>query len=151
MGSWRDVAAAVSQRQQPAPESVAVESFGLPDDVAAALHRLETMPPPRTMERTSNWRGVVADALTLARDRWAAKAMTLGWTAGDLFGIGPRDDWDFQGLAVWLEGRRIIMLNDQRAIVAGNPADCRSTFIRGGMRHGSHPTVSPVMLWDFGR
>ncbi|SFO02325.1 hypothetical protein [Sphingomonas sp. OK281] len=151
MSSWRDVAAAVAQRQQPAAGPTAIETFGLPDDLAAALRRLETMPPPRKLERSANWRGVVADAMTIARDRWAAKAMALGWTAGDLFGIGPRDDWDFQGLAVWLSSRRIVMLDAERVIVAGDSGDHRSTFERGGMRHGTHPTITPVMLWDFGR
>lgn len=151
MGSWRDVAAAVAQRHQPAGEPVAVEDFGLPDDLAAALRRLETMPAPQKLEQASNWRGVVADAMTIARERWAAKAIALGWTAGDLFGVGARTDWDFQGLAVWLDGRRIIMLDERQAIVSGNPRDDRSAFIRGGMRHGTHPTVTPVMLWEFGR
>ncbi len=151
MGSWRDVAAAVGQRQQPEANLVAVENFGLPHDLAAALFRLETLPPPRKLEPAANWRGVIADAMTLARDRWAAKAMALGWTAGDLFGIGQRDDWDFQGLAVWLDGRRIIMLDAERAIVAGNPGDYRSAFVRCGMRHGTRPTIEPVMLWEFGR
>jgi hypothetical protein len=151
MGSWRDVAAAVAQRQQPEAKAVADENFGLPDDLAAALRRLETLPPPRKLEHAANWRGVVVDAMTLARDRWAAKAMALGWTAGDLFGIGPRDDWDFQGLAVWLNARRIVMLDDKQAIVAGDPGDYRIAFVRGGMRHGTHPTITPVMLWEFGR
>ncbi|WP_267394980.1 MULTISPECIES: hypothetical protein [unclassified Sphingomonas] len=149
MGSWRDVAAAVAQRQPLA--AVAVDDFGLPGTLAASLRHLEGLPPPRKLEQPSGWAGVVADALTLARDGWAAKALALGWTAGDLFGIGRRDDWDFQGLAVWLDGRRILMLDEKHAIVAGNPADYRSAFIRGGMRHGTHPTVTPVMLWEFGR
>jgi hypothetical protein len=151
MGSWRDVAAAVAQRQQPRAEPAAMENFGLPDDLAAALRRLEALPRPQKLDRAANWRGVVADVMTIARDRWAAKAMALGWTAGDLFGIGPRDDWDFQGLAVWLNGRRIVMLDDKQAIVAGDLRDERSAFVRGGMRHGTHPTITPVMLWEFGR
>jgi hypothetical protein len=151
MGSWRDVAAAVGQRQQPEANAITVENFGLPDDLATALRRLETLPPPRKLERAANWQGVIADAMTIARDRWAAKAMALGWTAGDLFGIGPRDDWDFQGLAVWLDGRRIVLLDDKQAIVAGDPGDYRSAFVRGGMRHGTHPSIVPVMLWEFGR
>ncbi len=152
MGNWRDVAAVVAQRQQPAGDPVAVDDdFGLPDDLANSLRRLETMPAPRQLERSANWRGVVTDAITLARDRWAAKALTLGWTAGDLFGVGARTDWDFQGLAVWLDGRRLVMLDDRQAIAAGNPLDDRSAFIRGGMRHGTQPTVVPVMLWELGR
>lgn len=150
MGSWRDVAAAVAQRQEPVrPNSEG--SFGLSDDLAASIRRLETLPPPRKLEYPQNWPGVVADALTIAREGWAAKAIALGWTAGDLFGIGSRDDWDFQGLALWLNGRRILVLDDKHAIAVGEAADCRSAFVRDGMRHGTHPIVSPVMLWEFGR
>jgi hypothetical protein len=150
---WRDVAASVmAEGATPAPAiAPAVENFGLPDDLASALRRLETSPPPRKLERAANWRGVVVDAMTIARDRWAAKAMALGWTAGDLFGIGPRGDWDFQGLAVWLEGRRIVMLEDKRVIAVGASGGSRSSFDRAGMRHGTHPKIEPVMLWDFGR
>ena len=150
MGSWRDVAAAVAQRQEPVRRDCEA-SFGLSSDLAASIRRLETLPPPRKLEHPQNWPGVVADALTIAREGWAAKAIALGWTAGDLFGIGSRDDWDFQGLALWLNGRRILMLDDKHAIAVGNTADYRSAFVRGGMRHGTHPTVTPVMLWEFGR
>jgi hypothetical protein len=150
MGSWRDAAAALQGEAAPVA-APSLENFGLPDDLATALRRLERMPPPRKLQRPQNWGGVVADAMTLARDRWAAKAIALGWTAGDLFGVGARDDWDFQGLAVWLDGRRIVMLDDKQAIVVGNLGDYRTAFVRGGMRHGTHPTVQPVMLWEFGR
>lgn len=150
MGSWRDVAAAVAQRQEPARPTSEV-SFGLPEDLAASIRRLEALPPPRGLDRQANWRGVVADALTIARDGWAAKAIALGWTTGDLFGIGPRDDWDFQGLALWLNGRRILMIDARQAVASGDHADYRATFVRGGMRHGTHPVISPVMLWEFGR
>lgn len=120
MGSWRDAAAALQGEVAPVA-APSLENFGLPDDLAAALRRLERMPAPRKLERPQNWGGVIADAMTLARDRWAAKAIALGWTAGDLFGVGVRDDWDFQGLAVWLDGRRIVMLDDKQAIVVGKP------------------------------
>lgn len=148
MGSWRDIAAA-AQRQDPEPVPT-TETFGLPDDLAGALRRLETLPPPRKIENVEIWRRVVADALRIARDRWAVKALAMGWTVGDLFGVGPRDDWDFQGLAAWLDGMRIVMLDDVQAISTDNAGKNRY-FIRGGMRHGTHPTITPVMLWDFGR
>jgi hypothetical protein len=118
--------------------------------LAADLHRLGGLPAPNGLEKAGNWRGVVADALTIAREGWAAKALALGWNAGDLFGIGPWDDWDFQGLAVWLDGCRMALLDERRA-VAVNAAGDRRYFVRGGPRHGTHPTISPVMLWDFGR
>jgi hypothetical protein len=151
MSNWRTVAATVMADTPAGIPSPALEDFGLPDDLSDALRRFERMPSPRKLERPQNWAGVVADAMTLARDRWAEKALALGWTAGDLFGVGARTDWDFQGLAVWLEGRRIILLDEKRAIVAGDARDFRSAFIRGGMRHGIQPTVTPVMLWEFGR
>lgn len=150
MGNWRDVAAAVAQRGgQPTSLPAVSESFGLSGDLAASLRALEYMPAPRKIERAGNWRGIVRDALAIARDGWAANAMALGWSAGDLFGIGSRDDWEFAGLAVWLRGRSIVLLDQQRAIVADG--DQRAAFTRGGMGHGTHPTVMPVMLWEFGR
>lgn len=150
MGSWREVAAAARQQQgeQSAPP---IDSFGLPDALATALRRLEHMPPPRKLETPANWRGVVNDALTIARDGWAAKAMALGWSAGDLFGIGPRDDWDFEGVAVWIDGRRIAVLDEARIIATDARGDRRGVFVRGGAQHGKMPTITPVMLWDFGR
>ncbi len=150
MGSWRDVAAAVARRhEQDAPSPAAVESFDLPADLAASLRALEFMPAPRRVEQPENWREIVRDALVIARSGWAAKAIALGWSASDLFGIGPRDDWEFSGLAVWLRGRAIVVLDGQCAIVADG--DRRAAFNRGGMGHGTHPTITPVMLWEFGQ
>ena len=150
MGSWRDVAAAVAQRREhPVPLPPVAETFDLPDHLAASLRTLEYMPAPRKIEQADSWRGIVRDALGIARGGWAASAMALGWSAGDLFGIGPHDDWEFSGLAVWLRGRPIVLLDQQRAIVANG--DRRAAFTRGGMGHGTHPTVAPVMLWEFGR
>lgn len=150
MADWRAVAAASRAKREGAVRGEAVDTFGLSPSLSAALLRLEGMPPPRKLERAANWRGVVTDALTIAREGWAAKAIALGWTAGDLFGVGPRDDWDFQGLAVWLDGSRMLLL-DERKAVAIDGAGERRYFVRGGMRHGTHPTIEPVMLWDFGR
>jgi len=151
MSNWRNVAATVMAEGPALFVPPPLENFGLPDDMAAALRRLEVLPPPRKLQHAENWRGVVADAMTLARDRWAAKAMALGWTAGDLFGIGRRGDWDFQGLAVWLDGRRIVLLDDRCVIVAAKGGQARAAFERGGARHGVQPRVDPVMLWEFGR
>lgn len=146
MSSWRDVAATVMA--QPAAPPPLAESFGLSAALAADLRRLEEMPAPRVVGRGA-WRPIVDDALRIARDGWAANAMALGWSASDLFGIGPRDDWEFSGLAVWLRGRPIVLLDEQCAIVADGHR--RAAFTRGGMGHGTHPTVAPVLLWDFGR
>jgi len=149
MGSWRDAAAAALGERSNPPAPPAIENFGLPDALATSLRTLEYMPAPKKIHRAENWRAVVADALTIARSGWAAKALALGWTAGDLYGIGPRDDWEFSGLAVWLRGRPIVLLDERYAIVTD--VGHRASFRRGGMGHGIHPAMTPVMLWEFGR
>ncbi|WP_305171856.1 hypothetical protein [Sphingomonas aurea] len=136
---------------QPDPEAPveAVEAFGLPAHLSADLRRLERLPAPRAIQRVENWREVVADAMRLARGGWAASALALGWTAADLFGVGSRDSWDCEGLAVWLRGRSLLLIDEHRAVAEGGAG--REAFVRGGMGHGTHPTVTPIMLWEFGR
>lgn len=148
MGNWREVAAAVAHRPEPSSEPVA-DTFGLPDDLAADLRRLEAMAAPGKLDEAANWRRVVDDALNLARDGWAASALSLGWTLHDIYGVGPVNSYQFEGLAVWLAGRRIVMIDSRIAIAAR--ADGRDVFIRGGSGHGINPTVKPVFLWQFGR
>lgn len=148
MSSWRDVAAKVLD-QPPAPPAAPVGRYGLDPELCDHLARLPGMPPPRKVEKAANWAAVVGDALRLAREGWASKALALGWSVHDLFGVGPRDSWEFEGLAVWLAGREVVLLDEQRAI-AGAGRD-RSIFVRSGMGHGTHPVVAPVLLWDFGR
>ncbi|TCP36536.1 hypothetical protein [Sphingomonas sp. BK235] len=149
MSSWRDVAAAAAeQRQQLAPPEP--ETYGLAPDLIRSLRELDQSPPPRRLEDARQWRPVVRDALRIVREGWAARALTLGWSHHDLFGIGPVDDWEFSGLAVWLNGRPLLSLDDATAS-AGGESRFGSIFIRGGMGHGTHPTVTPVLLWEFAR
>lgn len=126
------------------------QSSGLPPSVIMGLHRLRNAPPPPVKDYDA-WRGVVNDALRLKADGWAEKALALGWSVADLFGVGSQDSWDFSGLAVWLNGRRILALDEVTAIATDAAADRRYAFHRGGMGHGSHPAITPVMLWEFGR
>lgn len=148
VGSWREVAAQVAQR---APvEEPPSETYGLPAPLVASLRMLDTLPPPRRIERPECWRAVVNDALRIAREGWAAKAMRLGWTEHDLFGVGPVDDREFAGLAVWLVGRPLVSITLDRAMARGGDAFC-SVFVRGGPGHGTQPTIAPVLLWEFGR
>jgi hypothetical protein len=141
MASWRDVAAAVMA--QPVAPPVPAETFGLDAALAADLRRLDEMPVPRVVGRGS-WRPIVDDAMRIARDGWAASALSLGWSPHDLFGIGPHDDLEFAGLAVWLHGRAIMVVDEARAIVADS--DGRAAFHRVGP-----PAIKPVLLWEFGR
>jgi len=90
----------------------------LPAACADGLRRLPSMPSPRLV-RPDLWPVVVSDALGLACDGWAAKAMALGWTDLDLFGAVPNRDGDpaGEGLAVWLAGRRLLALCSTYAVV----------------------------------
>ncbi|WP_426262992.1 hypothetical protein [Sphingomonas sp. PWP1-2] len=147
MGNWREVAArALAEQGEAAP---AVDRYGLEADLHRNLSRLANLSPPAKLSADSNWREVVQDALRIAREGWAATALSLGWTVADLYGVGERDSWDFEGLAAWLRGRRIVAL-DERICLAGEvrPWDI---FERGGPCRGRMPVVVPVMLWDFGR
>ncbi len=146
MSSWREVAAAVLA--QPVTSTPTTDTFGLPVDLAASLRRLKTLSPPRLIDRSA-WKPVVDDALRVATEGWAASALSLGWSQHDLFGVGPRDNWEFSGLAVWLRGRSLVLLDEKRAIAADEQQ--RSSFERGGFGHGKAPSVTPVFLWEFGR
>lgn len=84
---------------------------GLPESIKAGLARLNSMPAPRTVKADS-WAVVVRDALRIADEGWAGKALALGWTPLDLFGAVTDPDGDLcsDGLAVWLAGRKITAL-----------------------------------------
>jgi hypothetical protein len=152
MLSWRDMAADIraarKTEESPPPAAQAGSGLVLPSAVTLGIHKLTSLRAPR-VTRPAVWAEVVADACRLANDGWAAQALALGWSVGDLFGIGPKDDWDFEGLAVWLRSRKLLLLDADTAIAADGEG--RDYFERGGARHGRMPTIDPVMLWDFGR
>ncbi len=147
MARWRELAAAVVQVDQTSRD--VRPSYGLPDDLAAQLRQLGTLPAPQKLESPDQWRVVVRDALTIARAGWAASALSLGWSSLDLFGVGERDSLDFAGLATWLEGRTIVALDERVAVAVGEEG--RDAFVRGGLGHGKDARTTPVHLWDFGR
>lgn len=90
----------------------------LPEGIVAGLATLKTMRSPKL--RTPNvWPRVVADALKIARDGWAAKALALGWAPLDLFGAATDADGDpwSDGLAVWLAGHKLLAISATTATV----------------------------------
>lgn len=149
MASWRDVAAQVMEQPVPALAPPEPDHYGLAAELYGHLARLKRLSPPPKIATQDNWAGVVSDALRLAQEGWAVKAIALGWSWADLFGVGPADDYEFAGLAVWINGRSIAALDERLAIVIERGK--RDTFIRGGLGHGTHPTVEPVLLWGLGR
>lgn len=154
MPSWREVAASLLDPQRagpalaPAPPQPRRYS-DLPPDIAEGLERLQRTPTTRFRGDAAVWARVVDDAHALALDGWAGKALALGWNAYDVFGIGKRDSLDFAGLAVWLDGRTIVVLDADRAMV--RTAGGMACFERGGWGHGRDASAPSVLLWQFGR
>ncbi len=113
----------------------------LPAAVRAGLATLQTMAAPR-ITRPEIWPGVVEDALRLAGDGWAVQALSLSWSPLDLWGCssvaGGNPDHD--GLAVWLDGRRIVLL-DERTCIVDAGAGARAVFTR-------RASTGAVLLWD---
>jgi hypothetical protein len=145
MPSWREMAARVMAESVPAPEHL-----DSPDnaEMAAGLVQLEARRLPRGCNE-DEWGRIVMDAKRLAKEGWAERALALGWSMTDLFGIGPNDDWEFSGLAVWLQGRALVLLDADSAISKDGTA--RFCFKRGGLGNGKQPSVDPVLLWHFRR
>ena len=117
---------------------------GVPADVLAGLRSLATAPTPRLLSPEA-WPEVVADALRLAQDGWAASALTLGWSALDLFGAIASKDGDpaADGLAVKLSGRKVLAICASFATVADANAG-RSYLYRGN-------TEGARLLWALRR
>lgn len=122
------------------------QSWGLEPALTAALIALSAVPPPARIKDRGVWREIVDDALGLARDGWAATAMALGWSAYDLFGTGPDDSNQYDGLAVWLAGRAVAMLDENKVRTT-----CGATFFREDFMRPASPRVTPVYLWQLGR
>jgi len=112
----------------------------LPPDVVAGVHRLRTEPGPH-ISNPALWGGIVDDAVRLAADHWAMKAITLGWHPHELFGASPAAGGEpyLDGLAVWLRSRRLLLIDKRCAIVVdGTERAVFSRFDPTGARY----------LWD---
>ena len=146
MSNWRDMAARVLAEGTPTEhvDPVAPRS----SEMANGLLILGGWQTPRGCA-DGVWQEIVSDALRIAREGWAEHALALGWSMTDLFGIGPNDDWEFSGLAVWLANRRLLLLDEGKAIAGAG--DSHAIFHRGGLGHGKQPTIDPVLLWHFRR
>jgi hypothetical protein len=111
----------------------------LPDLITGGLHRLARLPPPRLLA-PAIWPRIVADALRLQSEGWAEKAFALGWEAMHLWGAHLREP----GLAVWLEGRRIVAVDAESCAVLDRPG-AWSLF------HRRPIADEAVFLWEYGR
>jgi len=116
----------------------------LPAGCAAGLRRFSSMQRPRLLH-LDRWPLVVSDALSLAHDGWAAKALALGWATMDLFGAVPTRGGDpaDDGLAVWLAGRRLIALCGTYAVVEDDDG--------GRSYYNRRQAAGAVLLWELGK
>jgi len=116
----------------------------LPDQLADGLHRLQSMPAPRGVNPAA-WAEVVADAVRLVSEGWAAQALALGWAELDLFGAAtdPKGDPSADGLAVRMSGRRVLAMSANFATIA-DPDDGRTWHHRGDV-------AGALLLWEFDR
>lgn len=113
---------------------------GLPADLVAGLKSLRTDSGP-IITRPEVWPEVVADAIRLAGEGWAVKALALGWQPIQLWGSPmPGGSVDDEGLAVRLCGRRIVLLDEASAIME-SAAATRAVFNR-------RPMDGAILLWD---
>lgn len=115
----------------------------LPPTVAAGLKKLRAMAAPH-LQRPELWPLVVSDALGLARDGWAAKALALGWSPLDLFGAvtDAAGDPYSDGLAVWLGGRKLLAITATTATVEDG---------EGRAYYNRREEVGAALLWEIGR
>lgn len=162
MASWRDFARkedehpagrANSANSAISPALTAVEApngtngtngAGLTSVIAAGLKRLDTMGVPKGGDPRA-WRLAVKDAAALVAEGFAVQALCLGWSPLDLFGgqLAKSGDPYADGLAVWLQGRRVVALTDAHAI---------ATDANGGRHFFNRPRApGSTLLWALGR
>jgi hypothetical protein len=153
MGKWLDLAAKLEADERdnrddrdespPIGPNVPNVPASLPPSITNGLNQLRKMAAPN-LYRPERWPLVVSDALRLARDGWAAKAMALGWDPLDVFGAvpDPHGEPAGDGLAVWLAGRKLLALTADYAVV-DDVDGARSYFNR-------REQIGAVLLWSLG-
>lgn len=114
----------------------------LPADLMDGIGKLRSGWQPRRIKATE-WRPVVDDVRRLVTNGWAANALGLGWSAHDVFGIGPGGGNEWLSLAVWLDGRTITMMDDHRAFTDEGPVYYLERWGRPNTAF-----VEPIFLWE---
>lgn len=145
MASWRELAAEILSEETPLERAPRLQSVSsLSPDILQGLARLsERTPPP--LRHPEAWAEVIRDALSLRDCGWAEQALALGWHPLELFGCSRDGGGVFEGLAVWLAGRRLVLLDQTSAIARAD--DTYAVFNRRPPAAAGEP---PVFLWNFG-
>ena len=116
----------------------------LPGVMAAGLSALNETQPPVGVPADA-WAEVVSDAQRLVSEGWASTALSLGWSALDLFGAvtDKQGDPAADGLAVKLSGRKVLAICASFATVAD--ANGGRTYLYRGNTEGAR------LLWALSR
>lgn len=150
MGRWSDLAARLKEGSEgknnsiESDDSPAIAAIvpivprALPPFVRGGLRELQRLPAPRLSLPV--WPDIVADALRLATEGWAEKALALGWQPLHLWGA----HLETPGLAVWLCRRRIVLLDERTCTVLTEPGSYAVFTARA-------PAEGACFLWDYGR
>ena len=103
---------------------------GVPEAWIQGVRDLLAMPRPAAWPE-ERWAALRKDAFAFLRDN-GAEAVGLGWHELDLFGIDPRAPlarFDAMGLVVLLNGKRVVELHHDRAIIEDHHGQ-RTSFTR---------------------
>jgi len=109
----------------------------------AGIEYLKTGPRP-PIDPRDDWAAIITQAEYLAVSGWAGRAIALGWSPLEVFGVSPRIGAypEKYGLTIWLGKRRVACL-DARSVVATINGE-RHMFTR-------FDATGNVLLWELGR
>ena len=108
-------------------------------DFRVALRALDARRPDR-VEDHCRWRQAVADA-EIFLGRWGERALLLGWTVDDVFGLHPLAPllrYDAMGLVWLLRGRSVVALTSESAAIE-NPSGAICVY-----RRYNKPALGPL-------
>lgn len=91
---------------------------GLPEDIARGIAMLDTMPVPHGFAPI-RWQSIVNAAAKFS-DRWGSKALKLGWSPPELWGLHPEAPaarLDTRGLAFMLSDADVVAMDDRQAVL----------------------------------
>jgi len=93
----------------------------------------------------SRWPQIQRDTRRLVEGGWTRRALTLGWTAADLFGCDQRAPWyrlDRSGLVLLLDGHEVVELTSDEAVLRARTGS--------ELRYRRRPPAKPpvALLWQ---
>jgi hypothetical protein len=125
--------------------AIAEYEGGLPRAVAEGIARLETLPALKRFSEKR--RQAIIDGTAKFADVWAAKALKLGWSVEELFGLhpsAPEARLDACGLAFLLDSGEVIAMDEKTAVIRS------FTGIITRYYRGDCKRTGAQLAWDIG-